>query len=156
LGETQRKEAYWQDCDVVAANERCRSGASPGGTAHHRSYLRVQPSPEFAQQNGFAAPERGLISALESYRRDCCVETERRKHPRHPTMSRPSIYLGKDTPLIPCELVNMSEGGARLVHRSPPVLPAHFMLFFSLDGSRRRSCRVIWRNGDDIGVAFED
>jgi hypothetical protein len=84
------------------------------------------------------------------------VESERRKHPRHPTMSRPSIYLGKDVPLIPCALVNMSEGGARLVHRPPPVLPARFVLFFTLDGSKRRSCRVIWRDGDDIGVAFED
>ena len=87
----------------------------------------------------------------------CSVENERRRHPRHPpTMGRPSIYLGKDVPLIPCDVINMSDGGARIVHKPPPVLPTHFVLLFSLDGSRRRSCRVIWRDGENIGVAFED
>jgi hypothetical protein len=112
----------------------------------------------FARLNSFPAPGSGLnLSYSNRIGEVCSVDNERRKHPRHPpTMSRPSIYLGKDIPLIPCDVINMSAGGARIVHTPPPVLPAHFVLLFSLDGSRRRSCRVIWRDGDNIGVAFED
>lgn len=82
---------------------------------------------------------------------------ERRRHVRQsPPAGRAFIYLGKGVPLIDCEVMNISEGGARVVARAALTLPAHFVLFFSIDGSERRSCRVIWRDGDNVGVAFED
>jgi hypothetical protein len=81
---------------------------------------------------------------------------ERRKYLREPPPTGTAfIYLDKRLPLVECEVVNISEGGARIVAKTATMLPAYFVLFFTPDGSERRTCRVKWRNGDDLGVAFE-
>jgi hypothetical protein len=81
---------------------------------------------------------------------------ERRKYFRQPPLvGRAFVYLDKSLPLVDCDVINISDGGARIAIRSSWMLPAHFVLFFTRDGSERRTCRVIWRNGDEIGVAFE-
>ena len=81
---------------------------------------------------------------------------ERRRHSRQsPMKGRAYVYLGKGIALIECEVTNISEGGARIVWTSRETLPAHFVLFLTLDGGERRTCRVAWRDGTDVGVAFE-
>ena len=81
---------------------------------------------------------------------------ERRKYIREvPLIGRAFVYLGKGVPLIDCDVINISPGGARIVPKPAQMLPTHFVLFLSLDGSERRTCRVIWRDGADVGVAFE-
>jgi len=79
----------------------------------------------------------------------------RRSVRREPTIGHAFVYLDKGVPLIDCDVVNISDGGARIFAGSERMLPAHFMLFFTPDGSERRTCRVIWRNGPELGVAFE-
>ena len=81
---------------------------------------------------------------------------ERRRHIRQtPMVGQAFVYIGKGVPLIDCEVMNISEGGARIVPKNPDMLPAQFVLFLTLDGSERQTCRVIWRDGFDVGVAFE-
>lgn len=81
---------------------------------------------------------------------------ERRRHIRQtPMVGRAYVYIGKGVPLIDCDVMNISEGGARIVPKTPDMLPAQFVLFLTLDGSERQTCRVIWRDGFDVGVAFE-
>jgi hypothetical protein len=81
---------------------------------------------------------------------------ERRRSIRQtPLVARAFVYLDRRLPLIECDVLNISDGGAHIVVHSEQMLPAHFVLFFTPDGSERRTCRVIWRNGSDIGVAFE-
>jgi len=81
---------------------------------------------------------------------------ERRKHLRQaPMIGRAFVYIGKGVPLINCDVMNISDGGARIVPKTPEMLPAQFVLFLALDGSERRTCRVVWRDGFDVGVAFE-
>lgn len=81
---------------------------------------------------------------------------ERRRYIRQsPLIGRAYVYLDKGIPLVDCDVINISDGGARLVTRSRQMLPAHFVLFLTLDGSERRTCRVIWRDGVEVGVAFE-
>ncbi len=81
---------------------------------------------------------------------------ERRKHLREPPSAGTAfVYVDKRVPLVACEVINISEGGAHIVAKTATMLPAHFVLFFTPDGSERRTCRVVWRNGDDLGVAFE-
>lgn len=81
---------------------------------------------------------------------------ERRRHSRQsPMKGRAFVYLGKGVPLAECVVTNISDGGAQIVWASRDMLPAHFVLFLTLDGSERRSCRVVWRDGADVGVAFE-
>jgi hypothetical protein len=84
------------------------------------------------------------------------AQMERRQYPRQsPMKGLAYIYLDKRIPLAECEVTNVSEGGARIVWKSSEMLPARFVLLLTLDGGERRSCRVVWRNGADIGVAFE-
>jgi hypothetical protein len=33
-------------------------------------------------------------------------------------------------------------------------VPSEFLLAFSKDGNVRRLCRVVWRNGNTVGVRF--
>lgn len=81
---------------------------------------------------------------------------ERRRYIRYsPMKGRAYIYFGKGVPLAECELSNISEGGARIACTSHEMLPAHFVLFLTLDGGDRRTCRVVWRDGAEVGVAFE-
>ena len=56
---------------------------------------------------------------------------------------------------IRCLVRNMSETGAQLeVHT--PILEDTFALVFDDDNWPRRSCRVVWRGEDRIGVKFQE
>lgn len=82
---------------------------------------------------------------------------DRRGHHRfEPPIGRAFIYLDARIPLMECEVLNLSSGGAKVHALVDFMLPTHFVLFFTLDGSHRRTCRIIWRDGPNIGVAFED
>lgn len=82
---------------------------------------------------------------------------ERRRHVRHPPeIGRAFIYIERNVPLIDCEVLNISDGGARVHAHTGMTLPTHFLLFFDRDGDARRSCRIVWRDGTNVGVAFED
>jgi hypothetical protein len=82
---------------------------------------------------------------------------DRRRHERfEPPIGRAFIYLGARIPLVECDVVNVSEGGAKIHALDYLLLPSHFVLFFTLDGSQRRTCRVIWRDGPNTGVSFTD
>jgi hypothetical protein len=50
------------------------------------------------------------------------------------------------------ELRNISEQGAMLEIDSAPD---RFILFLTMDGDRNRPCRVIWRDGRQVGVMFD-
>jgi len=50
------------------------------------------------------------------------------------------------------QLRNISEQGAMIEIDSAPDL---FILFLTADGYRRRPCRVIWRDGSQVGVVFD-
>jgi hypothetical protein len=79
---------------------------------------------------------------------------ERRRHSRAQSEIRSAfIYLDSRAPLLDCEVINVSDGGARI--RCKTMLPTHFMLFWRQDGSDRRACKVMWRDGLEVGVAFE-
>jgi hypothetical protein len=50
------------------------------------------------------------------------------------------------------DLRNISEQGAMLEIDSAPD---QFVLFLTMDGDRKRPCRVIWREGRQVGVMFD-
>jgi PilZ domain len=52
-----------------------------------------------------------------------------------------------------CLVTDVSDGGARLYVEGLEV-PDEFTLSFA--GDERRACRVIWRLGYEVGVAFAD
>jgi hypothetical protein len=54
-----------------------------------------------------------------------------------------------------CNVIDISDGGAKLRTHNLSVLPNTFELTFDNFLTIRR-CRLIWRDGDFLGVAFED
>ena len=54
-----------------------------------------------------------------------------------------------------CLLSDMSETGARIDVENADRLPERFALLLSANGAARRTCRVVWRKPDQIGVRFE-
>ena len=54
----------------------------------------------------------------------------------------------------PCTLVNLSNGGAKIAGVRAHTIPEEFRLRTPLGD--RRSCRVIWRTEDELGVEFTD
>jgi hypothetical protein len=54
-----------------------------------------------------------------------------------------------------CNVIDISDDGAKLRTHNLSVLPNTFELTFDNFLTIRR-CRLIWRDGDFIGVVFED
>jgi hypothetical protein len=54
----------------------------------------------------------------------------------------------------PCVLVDISNGGAKIAGVRAHTIPDEFRLRTPL--GHRRSCRVIWRTEDTLGVAYTD
>jgi hypothetical protein len=71
---------------------------------------------------------------------------ERRSRPRR-TISYPCWVAD-----LKGQLRNISEQGAMLEIDSAPD---QFILFLTMDGERKRPCRVIWREGRQVGVMFD-
>ena len=49
---------------------------------------------------------------------------------------------------------DVSHTGARLVLEDDDELPDSFLLLLTRNGGTRRQCRVSWRAGMTVGVAF--
>ena len=55
---------------------------------------------------------------------------------------------------IPCSMVDVSEGGARLELPQPGMVPDVFVLRFSMTTPSGRECAVRWRQAKALGVQF--
>src|SRR5262245_4838439 len=53
-----------------------------------------------------------------------------------------------------CRVLDVSDGGAKLVTEEPVKLPADFVLALSINGKAARRCHVSWVEGCEIGVEF--
>jgi len=54
-----------------------------------------------------------------------------------------------------CVLSNASDTGARLDVEDSTMVPDAFMLLLAGNGSAQRTCRVVWRKPQQVGVTFE-
>lgn len=57
--------------------------------------------------------------------------------------------------LLRCIIEDASSGGARLIFRTTRDVPDRFGLRLSPTAQTEKSCRVMWRRGDSVGVEFE-
>jgi len=80
---------------------------------------------------------------------------DRRKSVRHPFNRFARIQGETGGPSGDCLIVNMSEDGVRL-HAEDYAVPDEFILVMSDGPYSRRSCRVVWRLGCEIGAQFSD
>jgi hypothetical protein len=81
------------------------------------------------------------------------------QHPRLYTRLKPQgrissiarIFFETKAPVIDCILVDYSAGGACLQLQKFVKLPDRFEVLY---GTTRKRCRVVWKRGMRLGVAF--
>jgi hypothetical protein len=81
------------------------------------------------------------------------------QHPRLFARTRPSgristaakIFAGANGAAVECILVDYSAGGACLQLKAFIALPDRFDVLY---GTTRKHCRVVWKRGLRLGVAF--
>ena len=81
---------------------------------------------------------------------------ELRKKPRRPFHYDAAIVTERPGRPLRCAIADISESGARLVLESECELPERFYLLLTRKGEARRRCRLVWREGLAVGVAFPD
>jgi hypothetical protein len=79
---------------------------------------------------------------------------ELRKRPRRQFHYNATILTERAGRPLPCAIADVSETGARIVLESECELPERFFLLLTRKGEARRRCRLVWRDGKTIGVAF--
>jgi hypothetical protein len=80
-------------------------------------------------------------------------------YPRRFTRVRPAgkssdlakLIVGPKDPVVDCRVIDYSPGGACLEVWVQVKLPDRFELLF---GGTKKRCRVVWRSGRRLGVAF--
>ena len=80
---------------------------------------------------------------------------ERRQSPRVAFNRYGRIQVDANSPTRDCLVVNLSDDGVRL-HCDIAETLGDFTLIVDDAKRPRRSCRVIWRIGMEIGAAFTD
>lgn len=80
----------------------------------------------------------------------------RRKSPRWWMCRTAEVFCGTGRVPIACRIVDLSDGGARLVipARLLAALPRSFTLALFRDGSVNRDCKVVWTDKWNFGVKF--
>jgi len=81
---------------------------------------------------------------------------ELRKKRRRQFHYKATVLVDETGTRLSCSLTDVSEGGARILLESDCDLPERFVLLLTESGEAWRRCRVIWRRGKTVGVAFPD
>jgi len=79
---------------------------------------------------------------------------DRRTLKRTRVLRNAKIIVPRRSPVICCTVQNITSSGACLKLANTFGVPETFDLTFE-HGRTRRSCRVVWRTGDKLGVKFE-
>ena len=82
------------------------------------------------------------------------MSSEQRKSRRKPIGADGFLYGANGQPIGPCQVENISVGGAMLSCENDDELPPDFVLSLSRNGQVRRHCRVAWRAMRRVGVCF--
>jgi hypothetical protein len=94
------------------------------------------------------------FAVVDDRKTDTPKNADRRVLKRTRVSRNAKIIVPRRSPVIYCTVENITGGGACLKFASTFGLPETFDLTFE-HGRTRRSCRVVWRTGDKLGVAFE-
>jgi hypothetical protein len=79
---------------------------------------------------------------------------EKRRSHRRPLKYPARIDVGDGSPLRDCVLSDVSESGARVIVNKPEDVPEQFILLVGTLGAAPRQCRVVWRDGTELGLEF--
>ena len=81
---------------------------------------------------------------------------EKRKWRRKPIGTAAFLYSFDGQRIGPCQVKDVSQGGAMLVHSNADDLPRQFVLSLSRNGRVRRRCQIVWQTTNHIGVRFTE
>jgi hypothetical protein len=76
---------------------------------------------------------------------------EKRRNRRRPIKHIVHIATGVGPPLQ-CQMIDVSESGARLIVDDPKSAPETFLIM--LNDNLLRWCQVMWRSNTQIGIKF--
>jgi len=62
-----------------------------------------------------------------------------------------TIFADLKSPATPCNIVDISAGGACIEVHGSDAIPRKFILNY---GGVKKSCQLVWQKGRRIGVAF--
>lgn len=79
---------------------------------------------------------------------------ERRRSIREHVQFPAWIDIGDGSQPRSCNVLDVSEGGARIKVSSQDELPKEFWLIITKDRTRRRHCQMVWRSDTQVGVAY--
>jgi|HubBroStandDraft_2_1064218.scaffolds.fasta_scaffold1265613_2 hypothetical protein len=82
--------------------------------------------------------------------------TELRRHKRQPFHVAAWIVLNEAGPRIACQVIDISESGARIALREDIELMDCFVLTLTEAGQPQRKCQIVWRSALTLGVTFTD
>jgi hypothetical protein len=85
---------------------------------------------------------------------DSSDDDERRDRTRTRILRSAKIIVPRRSSVVHCTVQNITGGGACLKLANTFGMPDAFDLTFE-HGRTRRSCRVVWRTNDTLGVMFE-
>ena len=74
-----------------------------------------------------------------------------RQRPEGRISGKAKIFVGPKAPAIDCILIDYSAGGACLHLEKIIALPERFEILY---GTTKKRCRMVWKRGMRIGVAF--
>ena len=82
------------------------------------------------------------------------MNSEQRKDHRKQLKYPARVDLRDGSPPRPCLLRDISSAGARLFIDAADEVPDHFLLLLTKGDGAARDCRVVWRDGNQIGLEF--
>jgi hypothetical protein len=80
---------------------------------------------------------------------------DRRKIQRTSVLKSAKIILSNSSSLFDCTVLNLTNAGSCIALTLPVDLRDSFELSFD-NGLSSRTCRVVWRSNDTLGVSFGD
>jgi PilZ domain len=94
------------------------------------------------------------VSLFQAFAHFTRTFVEQRRSIRERVQFPAWIDVGDGSPPRSCTVLDVSEGGARIMVTSQDKLPKEFWLVLSKDRTRRRHCRMAWRSDTQVGVAY--
>jgi len=83
------------------------------------------------------------------------MSINRRRNLRRALCVKALLIRDEPQASVACNVVDISETGARLVFRDAMAVPDRFTIVLTPHGAPSRRCRLVWRGASDVGVAFE-
>lgn len=152
LGAVPGEQANPQVPAMAGADPVDKASARPpgaGGLQGVGTQFRKGGNAAYAEQLTAKASQHGSAAAGNFRNR-----ADLRRKPRRQFQCNAWIIVDQQVPSIKCTIADVSELGTRVVLQSEQDLPNHFILLFTENGSARRSCRLVWQTGLNVGIEF--